>query len=212
MMFKNFNFYYISELQIKFIKRQLVPESLLWRVNGYKLPAPSRVKRETLIRYSIPDADWIETGTYFGETTRFLSKKFPESKIYTIEPAAKIYEFTKRKFDKFQNILSICGTSEEELEKCLRISNKHVNFWLDGHYSGDVTFKGITNSPLIRELELISNVLKSKERVTIFIDDYRLFIDYEENDYPKFEEIIEWSTRNEFNWRIEFDIIVLQRR
>ena len=132
-MFKNSSAKHFFNLQIKFLKRQLFPQVLLWRVNGYKLPAPGRVKCETLIRYSIPNADWIETGTYFGETTRFLSKKFPDSKIYTIEPAENIYKFTASKLRKYRNIVAINGTSEDELENCLTIANKNINFWLDGH-------------------------------------------------------------------------------
>lgn len=210
-MFRNSRIDANLNLRLKFIKRLLTPEKLIWRINDYALPAPRKVKRATLLRYALPNADWIETGTYLGETTRFLSRKFPKTHVFTIEPAKEIYEFSAKKLRKFSNIFVYSGTSETELEKCLAASQKQVNLWLDGHYSGDVTFKGDVDSPILHELEIIARALNSKNEIVIFIDDYRLFVDHDLNCYPPFDCITKWCALNNFNWKVEFDIIILKQ-
>ena len=59
-----------------------------WSKLHYASPAPSPVKKKVLLRHNLPDCTWIETGTYLGDTTFFLSKL--SSKVISIEPAEKL--------------------------------------------------------------------------------------------------------------------------
>jgi hypothetical protein len=194
----------VKNFAIKRLLRKIRPESLIWAKNGYPVPVPFQIKLNTLLRNAIPNSDWIETGTYLAETTVALAKNFPQNRIYTIEPARKLYEFSSKKYSKYKNIDFILGTSEQELEKILINLTGSVNFWLDGHYSGDVTYKGEIDSPIITELKLIESHKGVFKTAQIFIDDFRLF--GSAPGYPSKEELIDWAVVQGFNWTVENDI------
>lgn len=189
---------------IKRLSRRLRPETLIWASNGYPVPVPFQIKLNTLLRHAIPNSDWIETGTYLAETSVALAKNFPQNRIYTIEPAQMLFEFASERYSKFKNICFILGTSEQELEKILINLSGSVNFWLDGHFSGDVTYKGEIDSPIISELELIESHKGIFKTAQIFIDDFRLF--GSAPGYPSKEALIDWAVSQELNWTVENDI------
>ena len=47
-----------------------------------------------LLKYSLPNSQWIETGTYLGHTTQFLAKIAP--KVYTVEPSEQLHKNAKQ--------------------------------------------------------------------------------------------------------------------
>ncbi len=111
--------------------------------------------------------NFVETGTYLGETTEWASKHF--EKVYTFEAAESIYKTTKQRIGSITNIEFILGESNKELEK-IHISASAI-FWLDAHYSEGDTFNG--EVPLLKEIEIINNLdIES----FIFIDDARLVL------------------------------------
>ena len=61
-----------------------------WRKRGYLNEAPQFVKERVFLKYGVPDAPWVETGTFRGKTTLFLAKH--STKVYTIEPAKELYD------------------------------------------------------------------------------------------------------------------------
>lgn len=197
-------------LRLKLIRRSLTLETVSWRKRKFSLPAPDHIKRSTMIRHSI-DGDWIETGTYLGQTSKFLAKKFKKSTVITIEPSKSLHLFSSKRLSKF-NVVCLLGSSEEVLSKAIDQVGVSVNFWLDGHYSGDVTFKGVVISPVIEELQMIASHLPKLKDVCIFIDDVRLFKNGPENSYPDKVTVVQWCIENDFTWDIEFDIFILKRR
>jgi hypothetical protein len=196
-------------LWLKLARRTLALEFIAWNKNRYRLPAPSYIKTATLARNCI-QGDWIETGTYLGETSMYFAKKFKGSKVITIEPSESLQKFSAKRLEKF-NVVCLLGSSEEALPIAIDIAGKNLNFWLDGHFSGDVTFQGKKLSPIVEELEIIQKRLTDINNVCIFIDDVRLFSGENEISYPEKAEIIKWCDRNNFSWDIEYDIFILKR-
>ena len=196
-------------LALKRIKRRIHPETALWVLKGCTIPAPSGIKLRTLYRNASNNGDWIETGTYLAETTVALSRKFKNRKIFTIEPAQELFTFVSKRYSKISNVTFIFGTSEDRLSNTIeRIETEEINFWLDGHYSGDVTFKGEIESPIIFELDQIEKRIRLFTEATIFIDDFRLF--GEAQGYPKKEFLIDWAKKNILTWNVENDIFIMK--
>jgi hypothetical protein len=90
-----------------------------WRKRNYLENAPQFIKEKVLEKYSIENANWVETGTYVGDTTYYLSKKYPH--IYSIEPNVKFYKAALNIF-KGLNVTLFNNVSENI-----------INFWNINH-------------------------------------------------------------------------------
>ncbi|GAB5447980.1 hypothetical protein [Gymnodinialimonas sp.] len=181
-----------------------------WAGRGYSEHAPQFVKEGLFMRHGVPNATWIETGTFLGTTTRFLSQRAP--KVYTIEPSDLYYRRALETF-KGQNVEVINAPSEDALPKLLPELTGPLNFWLDGHYSAGETYKGEIECPVEPELTAIAANLDHLDAVSILIDDVRLFFRDEttHEDYPSLDYLVDWSRENGFEWRIEHDIFIMKR-
>lgn len=204
--------------QIKKLLKKIVPNSLVmlrrrqrdlkyWEKRNYLENAPQFIKEMVLEKYSIKNAKWIETGTYMGNTTHYLSKKYPH--IYSIEPNVEFYKAALNRF-KNQNVTLFNDVSENVLPILLPTLKDDLNFWLDGHYSGGETFKGNKECPIKDELNSIEVNFDNFEKISIFIDDVRLFLS-SANDYPSIDYLVDWSRRLNMKWRIEHDIFIIQK-
>lgn len=184
---------------------------LNWRKRKFLSFAPQYVKQNVMLKYGLIGDTWIETGTYFGTTTKFMSKY--AKKVHTIEPSRDLYQLAKLNLKTYRNVETHFGTSEEILPQLLAGIHGSVTFWLDGHYSAGVTFEGSQHCPVRDELDSISSNLRNFEDVSILIDDARCFyLNYDKfSDYPSLNEIVDWCRLNQFNWFIEHDIIILRR-
>ena len=202
----------VVRLGLKVVKRKFLRfDTLRWFLSGFKSPSPQWVKTKLLLSQMIPGATWLETGTYLGDTTMRLAKK--SECVITIEPSKDIFDFASWRLRRKKNVRLLLGTSEELFYKSLLdVEKRSLNLWLDGHYSGDVTFKGVSNTPIVSELWAISQALDRFEAVKVFIDDIRCFYHDvgEENDYPGLQFLIDWARESGFNWRIEQDIFIAE--
>ncbi|MFP5456195.1 MAG: hypothetical protein ACLGHK_11940 [Alphaproteobacteria bacterium] len=167
------------------------------------------VKEEVFAAYGISGAPWVETGTHMGITTEFLAKRYPF--VHTIEPAAVFYEAARAKFAG-QNVNVILGTSETVFPELLPMLHGDINFWLDGHYSAGLTFKGSKECPVEDELAAISRNLANFSKVCILIDDIRCFLPDAAGyaDYPSLDSLVDWARAHGFRWRVEHDILILR--
>ena len=202
---------------VKFLKK-ILPDSHFvsiqrqaqlknWKKRNYLQNAPQFIKEIVLEKYSIKNANWIETGTYMGDTTHYLSKKYPH--IYSIEPQVVFYKAALSRF-KNQNVTIFNDVSENVFPILLPKLKNNLNFWLDGHYSGGETFKGNKQCPIIDELNAIEVNFNNFEKISIFIDDVRLFLS-SATDYPSIDYLVDWSRRLNMSWRIEHDIFIIQK-
>ena len=180
----------------------------LWYRQGFLKNSPQLIKQNIFLKYGISNAQWVETGTFFGDTTDFLSKKFPE--VYSIEPSEYLFDHVFKRFKSKKNIKLFNDVSEKILPELLPNLSGDINFWLDGHYSSGITFKGNQDCPIRDELKEISNNLKKFNKILILIDDVRCFVPGNEfKEYTSINDLVDWSRQNKFNWIIEHDIFIM---
>lgn len=92
----------------------------------------------------------IETGTYMGDTTEFLSSfNVP---VITTEINKNFYNISCKKLNDIPNITMLFGDSENELkENFNKIKDKKILFFLDSHFFNDKILE--------RELTLLKSLL-----------------------------------------------------
>jgi hypothetical protein len=179
-----------------------------WAKRDYAWPSPHFIKQRCLIRNGIANATWVETGTYWGATTRLLSRQ--SKMVYSIEPEPTLYANAKKRLEGIQNIELILGPSENELPRLLPRLSGDVNFWLDGHFSAGDTYDGKHSTPIIQELAAISSHLDQLGRVTILVDDVHCFDPRPNNalGYPSIDVLVDWARAHQCYWTIEHNIFV----
>lgn len=195
-------------LTLKLFKRRFSYFSFLkWARRDFREPSPQFVKLRVLRRNSVQDATWVETGTYLGETTKYLTK-LTSHKIYSIEPEPRLFFFATKRLSKY-NVEIIKGTSQEVLDTLVKGLRGNVNFWFDGHNSGDVTFNSDDVTPIVQELNVISKYINNFEKMAVFIDDVRGF-PYKESPskYPTLNYLVDWARALDLEWKIEQDIFI----
>jgi hypothetical protein len=179
-----------------------------WHKRLFAAPSPNFVKHACLVRNGLPNAVWIETGTYLGQTTHVLSKF--ASKVYSIEPEPTLFANAKKYFRNHKNVELLNGTSEEIFPNLLAKINGDINFWLDGHYSEGITFQGQQDTPILDELKSISANLSRFHRVCVLVDDVRCFNPSQAaySTYPAIDVLVDWARSHKLQWHIEHDIFV----
>jgi hypothetical protein len=86
--------------------------------------------------------------------------------------------------------------------------NHPAIFWLDGHYSGDITAKGDKECPILEELAAIFS--GEKHDHILLIDDARLFNGT--HDYPTLEDVKTFIHKENptATINVDFDMIICQ--
>lgn len=184
-----------------------------WVKRRFAAPSPIFVKYEVILRNGVPNATWVETGTYKGDTSALLA--LSSKKVYTIEPAEQLFLDARARFQDTPNVEVINGLSEQVFPSLLPTLSGSVNFWLDGHYSTGVTYQGPKDCPLIEELESIEKNIKNFSQVVILIDDVRYCANPEVHQfsgYPKLDVMVDWAKRNGFFWHIEHDTMIIKNK
>jgi hypothetical protein len=206
--------------------QQEVPESVLRRALRVRLwhpllnftrpvrhrlglrSAKATIKQKVLLKNGLRKATWVETGTFMGDTASVLSKV--AKIVYTIEPGPILFSKAKERFSHIRNVKVIDGLSEDVLPKLLPTLSGDVCFWLDGHYSAGITFKGPQDTPIIDELAAIGQNISRMRGVVVMIDDVRCFDprNPEFSAYPAVDVLVDWARRHNFIWHIEHDIFI----
>jgi hypothetical protein len=201
-----------QKLMLKRFKRVLTHMFLgqiKWRSNNYRPPSPYSVKKKILQNNALPNTGWIETGTYLGETTKFLSKKY--SSVTTIEPSTPHFNYVSKRFRKIGNVKVINATSENSFSELLRNSKDELNIYLDGHYSGDGTFGESKITPVKEELDSIEKSLDRFKKLFVAVDDFRVFKN-SDSAYPSRYYLIDFCKRNNLIWNVEQDIFMFWKK
>lgn len=89
---------------------------LEWMSDGFVSPSPVTVKQDVLRRWG-GEKTWVETGTYLGSTTAFLSR-FALA-VVSIEPSPIHFENVSNRFKDISNVDLVFGYSEEQIEEIL---------------------------------------------------------------------------------------------
>jgi hypothetical protein len=183
---------------------------LRWSYDSYCSPSPYSIKQSVVLRNMLPNATSVETGTYLGGTTELLATN--SSNVISIEPEENLFKLARLKFANSPNIRIINGTSEDVFPEIIPSLKGEISFWLDGHFSAGITFKGKKSTPIIDELSIIESQLSNFSKVVIMIDDVRCFDptipDYA--DYPTRTYLVDWANRNQLSWTIEHDIFIIK--
>ena len=90
---------------------------------------------------------FVETGSYRGFSIDYFKNMFSE--IHSIELARKWYEFCRDKFANHPHIHLYHGSSVDVLPQVLGQIHEPVIVFLDAHYSGGSTFKGVVGVQLV---------------------------------------------------------------
>ena len=180
-----------------------------WKKKNFLENSPQFVKQKVFEKYGIKNAIWVETGTYKGTTTEFLRNRYPH--VHTIEPGLDLFNSAARRFSG-KNVTLYNDVSENVFPALLPSLKGDINFWLDGHYSSGVTFKGEKDCPVEDELKAIEVNFDNFKNLTILIDDVRCFLPSSSkySDYPSIDYLVDWARKFNMRWRIEHDIFVMQ--
>ena len=187
-----------------------------WKKRDFNPPSPEFIKHQILKNNNLTNSLWIETGTYYGDTTKILS--IMSQKIITIEADEFLYKKAKDKFSNVKNIECLNGKSEDLLLKAIEsnLNFKNICIYLDAHLCNDhlrnkSTFGKEDNAtPIKLELSIIEKFLNKFNKVNILIDDIRLF-DKDFQNYPNKKFLVDWCFKNNLSWDIEHDIFICKK-
>jgi len=168
-------------------------------------------KQDTVIKYAqkFHCNTFIETGTYMGDMVDAVKHEF--KKIISIELSHSLACGAMRKFKPFKHITILRGDSSNILKYALMYVNSPYLCWLDAHYSGGKTVRGVKDTPIMEELECIFGNSVQDEGYVILIDDARCFNG--ESDYPTLKELEKFVLlkRPKCTFDVEGDIIRITR-
>jgi hypothetical protein len=88
-----------------------------------------------LVREIAP-ARLVETGTYFGDSTRYLASRFPHLRIDTCEINSEFAVRARRRLARFRNVHLVVGTSESFISTLLEDWDQAqtLMLFLDAHW------------------------------------------------------------------------------
>ena len=95
-----------------------------WKKRNFDSPSPEFIKHKIIEKYNLEKSLWIETGTYYGDTTLLLSKI--SEKVISIEADERLSILAKKRFLKYDNIEIINDQSQNCINKILE-KNKNYN-------------------------------------------------------------------------------------
>lgn len=114
--------------------------------------------------------DFVETGTYRGDTAAWAAGHFP--RVTTIELSPAYGVAAQARFRDWPNVRVLGGDSSTVLAAILPALAGPAFFWLDAHWSGLDTAGRETECPLLGELALLNAAPFTH---VVLVDDARLF-------------------------------------
>jgi ubiquinone/menaquinone biosynthesis C-methylase UbiE len=136
-------------------------------------------------------ADFIETGTFLGDTAAWAAGAF--ARATTIEAAASLHARAAARHGHLKNLRLVLGDSRAELPRMLASAERPALLWLDGHWSDGETFGQGAECPLADELRAVT---ASRVEHFVLIDDARLFLSpppppHDPRQWPTMPQIVE---------------------
>ena len=115
-------------------------------------------------------ADFVETGTYRGDTAAWASGHF--ARVTTIEMSPAYHAATQTRFRAQTGVRTVCGASGTVLGEVVAALSQPALFWLDAHWSGLDTAGQDAECPVLEE---IAHINASPLAHAVLVDDARLF-------------------------------------
>ena len=168
---------------------------------------PEPVVQKILMHF--PIENFVETGTYVGDTAFWASRYFKN--VFTIEKSPPLWEKARNKYRDVQNINFLFGDSGEILRKIKPQLNTPAMFWLDAHWSGGMTYGEGDECALLRELEAIIDIDQNN---FILIDDARLFLlppprPHSATDWPNIGQITGMFGKTDRYYTVVIDDVIV---
>jgi hypothetical protein len=157
-----------------------------WIAQGMPAP-PVHVYKRSVIRdlqKQFRIECFVETGTYKGEMIEAVLNYFTVK--HSVELHQQLFDDAKAKFESRDDVKLWHGDSGSILKIILKDVRTPALFWLDGHYSGEGTARGNTDTPIMNELaDIAHHALKSRH--VVLIDDAHCFNG--SNGYPDISQL-----------------------
>jgi hypothetical protein len=168
-----------------------------WLASGRPAPPPPAVKQSLVAGYGRRFGldRLVETGTYRGEMVVAQRGRFRQ--IWSIELDDRLYAEAAARFRGDRHVTILHGDSASVLPQLLQGIREPCLFWLDGHYSGGVTARGESDTPVVRELAAILGHPVAGH--VVLIDDARMF---GSGDYPTAEAVREQVNSAHPDWSV----------
>ncbi len=122
------------------------------------------------LRQRLQVQDFVETGTYRGDTAAWAAEHF--TLVATIELSPEYHTAATARFRGQPQVRVLLGDSGARLRQVAAELPGPAIFWLDAHWSGLDTAGRETECPLLAELAIL-NVAPVTH--TLLVDDARLF-------------------------------------
>jgi len=161
---------------------------LQWQLAGRPIPPPPTVKAAIVKSYQrrFGPRVFIETGTFAGGMIDAVRDRF--ARIVSIELDPGWHARAVQRFRADARVTLLQGDSGLRLPEVLDTLTEPALFWLDAHYSGPITARGVVDSPISRELASIRAHPVGGH--VVLIDDMR---DFQGRDgYPTVDELVRW--------------------
>ena len=114
-----------SFLNTKLFILYLSKNEYINKLSRFNIAASYDYKKKLFNLYNLTDGVWVETGTYLGDSTDYLSKI--SKRVYSIEPSKTYFEKAQKRFMNTESVSLFYGTSENCLDLILKnIENKKI--------------------------------------------------------------------------------------
>lgn len=145
----------------------------------------------------------METGTFYGDMLVQVRPGF--ERLVSIELSPRLASRARRRFADDPAVTIVQGDSGALLGPTLRSLDRPAVIWLDGHYSGWLTARGDSDTPVLLEVRAALDTGTADD--VLLIDDARLF--GSDPSYPSIAELEALVATRRPGWhsRVKDDIV-----
>ena len=103
------------------------------------------------------------------------------------------------------------GTSSAIFPMLNLKNDDEIVFFLDGHFSGGITYFSDIETPILEELEFIKKIAGQTKKIVVLIDDVRCFKtnEFQVSKYPSLNRLVDFARNMHWVWKIESDMFIM---